>query len=219
MQTVVLAKPGEVHESVRLAKIDDALKFSSLLKTPAVLFAGVTGSVSYVPREEDDVDMFIISQENQLWRCMFRAYLARFLARTKEVCLSLNMDVGYAKSMFASMNDPLKASDSVHVIPVIGADLYGSLLGSSGFISERYPEKANAGTIPDKFLRTGLFGMALEAGAFLVLAPVVLMKAMIVNWKRAHTDPVMTYRLVLGRHCLYFDNLRYRAIREQYYGE
>lgn len=217
MQTVVLAKPGEVPESVRVAKMNDARKFSSILYSPSVLFAGITGSVSYVPRENDDVDMFIISRENQLWRCMFRAYLARFLTRTREVCLSLNMDIGYAKSMFVSMEDPLAASDSVHVIPVFGEEFYQMLLNSSGFISERYPEVVRKNSAPAYRKKAGPMELLLELGAFLILAPVVLMKAMVINWKRGRSNSLMTYRIVLGRHCLYFDNMRYNAIREQYY--
>ena len=217
MQTVVLAKLGEVPESVRVAKMGDARKFSSILYSRSVLFAGVTGSVSYVPRENDDIDMFIISRENQLWRCMFRAYLARFIARTGEVCLSLNMDIGYAKSMFASMEDPLAASDSVHVIPVFGEDVYQMLLNSSGFISKRYHEVVRKDPSPEYGKKAGPVELLLELGAFVILAPVVFAKALVVNWKRARNNSLMTYRIVLGWHCLYFDNKRYNAIREQYY--
>lgn len=217
MISVSLAQPGEVPESVRTEKMWQAEKFASFLNSPLVLFAGVTGSVSYVPRQMDDVDLFIISRNNGLWRCMFRAYLTRFLARTGEVCLSLNMDMEYALSMFSETRDPLVASDSVHVVPILGRELYGDLLSVSPYIAEKYPRVVAGKCFQGPQKASGLLGHALDWVFFIALAPAVYMKALIVNWFRRKNHGLMTYRIVIGRHCLFFDNLRYEIIRKQYY--
>ncbi len=217
MTELHLLKPGEVPDSIRQGKFRHGEKFASAIASRHLQFVGIAGSVSYVPGERDDVDMFIITRKNSLWTCMLMAYLTRFIGRSRDICLSLNMDVSYARYLFRTTRDPLIASDSVHVVPIIGDAVYRELLSSSPFISELYPDRTGTTGEFSGYSENGMAGTILDWVCFLILAPIVLLKGNMVNWYRRKHDRMKTFRLVIGRHCLFYDNLKYEIIRRNYY--
>ncbi|MHB8396846.1 MAG: hypothetical protein ACYDAZ_02185 [Thermoplasmataceae archaeon] len=219
MMNISLAKPDEVPARVKEDKLGVAMRYSSYLRSGNVLFLGVTGSVSYTPREEDDVDMFLISRNHSLWVSLFRAYFTRTISGSKDICLSLNMDLSYAKYLFSTSNDPLMASDSVHVIPLLGEEVYSRLLSLSEYIMQRYPDKADGSPGWTDSTSPNLLSCLANYLFFITLGPLVLIKAMVINWARKGRREEMTYRTVIGRHCLFYDNLKYAIIRERYYRE
>ena len=59
------------------SKISIARKFFKLLGTRNLVFLGISGSVSYEPEPDDDVDIFIITSAGKLWSTIIRAIIVR----------------------------------------------------------------------------------------------------------------------------------------------
>lgn len=204
---------GQVKSS-REEKIQQGFEFLRKLGTRDILFSGISGSVSYLPSEEDDVDIFIISERNRLWITLLRAFVIRILNRDGQICISLTMDDLGAHSMFTSQGDYLMASDSIHVIPYHGDGYYRTLMGDSPFIRRFYPEYADyqgqSGS-ERKFSRTGV----MEAICFILLSSWLIIKEMLHNRRLENAGRNDDkFRTVIDPHTFYLDSNKYSELRQ-----
>ena len=117
---------------LKLSKINYGLEFLDKLHLDTVVFAGISGSVSYMPKENDDVDIFLITEDDALWSVIARAFLLRRSLKMHDICISLCMSRSYALHYFSNIEEDLIISDANHVIPVHGHDFYRYLLSIMG---------------------------------------------------------------------------------------
>ncbi|MCL5783316.1 MAG: hypothetical protein M1476_05350 [Candidatus Thermoplasmatota archaeon] len=207
----------ETGFEIRSMKLERAKVFLDRFGFRGIKFAGVSGSVSYMPVESDDIDIFIISGNGNLWPVLLRAFVLRRLLGMDDICISLTMDEKFAVEMFSQEGDYLLASDSYHVIPLFGKNYYDSLLSKSPFIRNYVPQWRPEGTPAD--VNTGLSVHFLNIMIFLILAPFIYIKT-----ARNEKKSVLKvgnegrYRAVLGIHKFYLDTQKYHELKERLSG-
>ena len=99
METVSVFPDQEkiaLHSEVKRKKMQYAVSYLSTLGESGLAFAGISGSVSYEPKEQDDVDIFLIANDGRLWEVIFRAFIRRRILGMHDICLSLCMSASYA---------------------------------------------------------------------------------------------------------------------------
>ena len=162
-----------LHSEVKRKKMQYAVSYLSTLGESGLAFAGISGSVSYEPKEQDDVDIFLIANDGRLWEVIFRAFIRRRILGMHDICLSLCMSASYASDYYSDIRDPLVLEDATHVIPVYGKGYYEDLLSRMGKRNNR----AHAGNLARSWgPRHAVSGLL-----FLFLAPLMIIKGLIVN--------------------------------------
>ncbi len=195
-------------------KIASARDFISRLPGKYVAFAGISGSVSYDPMPEDDIDIFLISRENQLWPLLTYAFLLRRKIGNEAICLSLCMDTRFARDFFSSSLDNLQKQDANHVIPVTGKDYFLEIVGnienpgqsSSG---NRYVSNEAGGL-------TNHFARIINQALYVLVASFLNVKGLIFNHRmtlKGTSDQCYTVRA--GAHHFYLDTRKYAMLRER----
>ena len=201
------------HQGIDLKalKLKQAQEFHSLLGDRGIRFIGVSGSVSYEPAADDDIDIFVICESGSLWKVLFRAFFLRRRYHFKDICLSLAMDENFASSIFCREAEYVVAEDSVHVVPLYGGDYYSRLLASSPFIRKYFPKlygPADPQHIQNKpttdFLNLFLFAFL---GSYLYIK----------SWRECHylrsTNPERAFDVKIGLGHFYFDTVKYRKLK------
>lgn len=197
------APGGEIKER----KVQYALDYLGTLGASGLVFAGISGSVSYNPKEEDDVDIFLIAKDGRLWEVLFRALINRRFLKMRDICLSLCMSESYASDYYSRIADPLIADDAAHVIPVYGQEYYSKLLSSVGgkrFSNQR--EKKSGSSVP---------GSLISGALFLFLGPYTVMKGLVANHRlRAGGRSAEAFTTLISRKYFVLDSEKYRALRK-----
>lgn len=199
---------SQVMSQPKTRKVQQAINFSGLMKKKWVKFIGISGSVSYEPKEEDDVDVFIISEKSKLWTVILRALIARRILRDREICLSLFMDEEYAAHFYSGDMSPLKKLDAKQVIPIHGSEYYQELLKRMKFH-----------TNPENDLDTDMHGI-IDFLVFLFLAPFLYIKTQI----NSHMDIIKKgesakFSPMISRKYFYLDSEKYRRYEMDFKGD
>ncbi|MEM0128415.1 MAG: hypothetical protein QXO03_04955 [Thermoplasmatales archaeon] len=190
-------------------KIKEAGDFFTKLSARNALFIGISGSVSYEPKENDDVDIFLIAKDGLLWLSILSIFIFRRVFRFKDLCLSLSMDGSYAIEFFKGMGEGLAARDSLKVIPIFGEAYYKSVLNLSPAF--------NDGRTADEpaRVRAPLLLIPLEILAFIFVSSWVNLKG-IYNNRPRHAGREGGFKTVFSMHKFYLDTEKYKRLKESY---
>ena len=197
-----------MQSDVKRKKMQYALDYISMLGTSGLSFAGISGSVSYEPGEQDDVDIFLIAEDGRLWEIIFRAFIRRRLLGMHDICVSLCMSASYALDYYSKILDPLIADDAVHVIPVYGRPYYEQLLSVIG----RDNIHATHGSKSRRWsLRSGISRIL-----FIMLAPMMIIKSLIINHHLVSTGRESeSFRTLVSSNYFVLDSAKYRTLMER----
>ena len=211
METVSVFPDQEkiaLHSEVKRKKMQYAVSYLSTLGESGLAFAGISGSVSYEPKEQDDVDIFLIANDGRLWEVIFRAFIRRRILGMHDICLSLCMSASYASDYYSDISDPLVLEDANHVIPVYGKGYYEDLLSRMGERNDR----ARSG----KRTRRWEPRQAISGFLFLFLAPLMIIKGLIVNHRLiAAGRGSESFRTLVSRRYFVLDSEKYRRLMER----
>lgn len=202
-----------IGSQVREAKLEKARYFFKHLPLKNIRFVGVAGSVSYVPREDDDIDIFLICSNGKLWGVLLEALIVRRRLRMDDICISLCMDADYAVNLFSREAEYVVASDAVHVIPLHGSTFYRRLLSGSPMVRKYYPELAGDQVIHATEER-GRYS-ALECFAYLFIAPYLILRSLMGNHRIIAQGRDGSFRTRVGYHHFYFDSVKYERLRKE----
>ncbi|WP_393970865.1 hypothetical protein OXIME_001107 [Oxyplasma meridianum] len=199
---------GDIKDS----KICVAREFFKLLGTRDLLFLGISGSVSYDPEPDDDVDIFIITKSWKLWITIIRAMIIRRIHGLYPICLSLCLDSVSAKKMFDESRDFIVAMDSLHVIPLFGDSYYNKLMRGSKLIKNFFPDEFKAYEIP--VLEHARFNLQ-NCALYFFSAVYLELKGLIHNHRyESENKREKCFKTVLGFHSFYLDSIKYQKLRE-----
>ncbi len=194
---------------LKLSKINYGLEFLDKLHLDTVVFAGISGSVSYMPKENDDVDIFLITEDDALWSVIARAFLLRRSLKMHDICISLCMSRSYALHYFSNIEEDLIISDANHVIPVHGHDFYRyllSIMGKKGNILYERSQKSRV-----SLRRTVLFS---AMSSFLLLKGYFVNIALKRNGKSAEA-----FRTLAAKDYFILDSEKYRLLKMKASGD
>lgn len=203
-------------DDLRALKLSQATEFFTHLGERDIRFLGVSGSVSYVPSDNDDVDIFIICEKNRLWKVLCRAFLLRRRLHLKDICLSLTIDEGYASEIFRRDAEYVVASDSVHVIPLYGSEYYRSLLAGSPFIRRYFPQVSESAVSAEVNVKEVFHPSNFVF--FFILAPYLLIKSWRECRRLCHTDPDRRFDVRIGLNHFFLDTVKYNRLKEELSG-
>jgi len=194
---------------LKLSKINYGLEFLDRLRLDTIVFAGISGSVSYLPKENDDVDIFLITEDDALWSVIARAFLLRRSLRMHEICISLCMSRSYAMQYFSNIEEELIISDANHVIPVHGHDFYRyllSIMGKKGnVLNERYQKSRIS-------LR--------RAVLFSAMSSFLLLKGYFVNFGlKRNGKSAEAFKTLAAKDYFILDSEKYRRLKSKAAGE
>ncbi|MCW6168965.1 MAG: hypothetical protein LVQ96_03990 [Thermoplasmatales archaeon] len=202
------------EEAIKEEKLAIARRFVNRLSKKDILFAGVSGSVSYKPKAEDDIDIFLITRTNRLWSGLLKAFITRRLFRNKDICISLAFDDRFVVSYFKEKISGLPLKDSVNVVSIFGQEYYEDLISNSPRIRDVYslPRKNLTGERYSNKTRNARLGI-IEEGCFFVLSCWLELKSMYTNSKiRREGPPDDQFETILGLHHFYLESERYRKM-------
>lgn len=210
--------------------IEYAREFSYFSGEAWIRVLSVAGSTSYkATLENDDVDIFCVTEEDSLWIYLTKALL---LARVFKLvrpgsprfCFSCVLDEDYARRLFASPNDALFARDALTAQVLRGSSYYDGLLRRGQWLSDYFPKlhrlrKAqHAGTLEDtKVTRPAVARKALNHFLFLTVGFYVRLKSILLNRKlRAAGRLDSLFRVICSPdHCI-FESQSYQELRRIY---
>ena len=194
---------------LKLSKINYGLEFLDKLHLDTVVFAGISGSVSYMPKENDDVDIFLITEDDALWSVIARAFLLRRSLKMHDICISLCMSRSYALHYFSNIEEDLIISDANHVIPVHGHDFYRyllSIMGKKGNVLNERSQKSRM-----DLRRTVLFS---AMSSFLLLKGYFVNIALKRSGKSAEA-----FRTLAAKDYFILDSEKYRILKMKASGD
>lgn len=194
---------------LKLSKINYGLEFLDKLHLDTVVFAGISGSVSYMPKENDDVDIFLITEDDALWSVIARAFLLRRSLKMHDICISLCMSRSYALHYFSNIEEDLIISDANHVIPVHGHDFYRyllSIMGKKGNVLYERSQKSRM-----SLRRTVLFS---AMSSFLLLKGYFVNIALKRDGKSAEA-----FRTLAAKDYFILDSEKYRILKMKVSGD
>ena len=132
---VVEMSRTEIKLQARRKKLEEANEFVHSVLSGNVLFAGVSGSVSYLPDPDDDIDIFLIVKTNRLWKELLKSFIVRRLKGNRDICLCLAFDDEYALHYYRQEISGLAVKDSLNVVSIFGGEYYSRILHSSPCLS------------------------------------------------------------------------------------
>ena len=194
---------------LKLSKINYGLEFLDKLRHDTIVFAGISGSVSYMPKENDDVDIFLITEDDALWSVIARAFLLRRSLKMHDICISLCMSRSYALHYFSNIQEDLIISDANHVIPVHGHDFYRYLLSIMGKKGNVLNEKSQKSRM--SLRRTVLFS---------AMSSFLLLKGYFVNIAlKRNGKPAEAFRTLAAKDYFILDSEKYRILKMKASGD
>ena len=203
------------EKSIRDSKISIAENFFRRLGTRNLVFFGISGSVSYEPEAEDDIDIFFITIAGKLWSTVIRAILVRRLFSFNPICLSLCLDTVSAEALFNESKDVIIAKDSLKVITLYGRSYYESLLNGSMLMKRVFPDRFHSTAIQKQernHISPVEYLLYLPTSAFLML------KGMFHNRRyKANNSQDLCFKTILGFHRFYLDTAKYQKLRYMYH--
>ncbi|MGC8562399.1 MAG: hypothetical protein ACP5UZ_06605 [Thermoplasmata archaeon] len=200
-------------ETARDRKIREAREFFSKINTRNSLFIGISGSVSYDPREDDDIDIFLIAKTNRLWTSILEILLFRRIYRFNDLCLSLCMDDAYAVPYFTNLKDGLAVRDSTKVIPISGGSYFNTLIRRSSLILKRLNEQEQK-TADVRSVKNPPFS-PIEFLSFVFVAAWINVRAIVVSKLNPRKGEGM-FNTVFSLHSCYFDTEKYKVLNDRY---
>ncbi|MEM0133793.1 MAG: hypothetical protein QXU18_00985 [Thermoplasmatales archaeon] len=200
-------------ESAKDRKVKEAKEFFSRIRVRNSLFIGISGSVSYEPREEDDIDIFLIARNKRLWSSILEILVFRRIYRFSDLCLSLCMDDSFAITFFANLEDGLAARDSKQVIPISGEEYFKNLLKTSPVITSNPNQGDGYGS--KKSNKSNPFMDIVEWIPFLFVSSWINVKA-IYNGHKDRKSGLGGFKTMFSMHSFYFDTDKYHQLNEKY---
>ncbi len=200
-------------ESARERKIREAREFFSKFRVRNSLFVGISGSVSYEPKENDDIDIFLIAKTNRLWSTILELLVFRRIYRFNDLCLSLCMDDSFATSYFTELKDGLAVNDSIKVVPIAGERYFNGLIRRSWLIKKKLNDDSVVNHDYDALRKPSL--SPIEMLAFVLVASWVNIKAIVVSRLNPQYGEG-TFNTRFSLHTCYFDTEKYRTLNEMY---
>lgn len=197
-----------------MEKISIARDFVSKLPKRHIIFAGISGSVSYDPLPDDDIDLLIITEGNHLWTVLFHAFILRRLIGQADICMSLCMDTQFATNLFSSSMDSLQRRDAYHVIPLIGEAYFREILTGIQRFQEtpRQEIERSRGKESKRSGQVNPFLLIL----FPPMATYLYIKSLLFNHRSVMKDsPEKCYRVRIGPHHFYLDTEKYAKLRRE----
>lgn len=209
--------------------LQQARRFTSLIRSPSVRLIAVSGSTSYdAAHQDDDVDFFCVTRKNEMWFFMVKTLLLARINRLghrdePSVCLSCVMDDGRAIAEFNEAKDPLFARDALTAKPLHGLEYFQGLLTRATWMKNFYPKlylsKMNGKRINSMNNDSGSSAIKriLNSYLFHVVGRYIRLKSNLLNRrlaKEGKTSSIFAVRMGED-HCIY-ESVRYRQLRETY---
>lgn len=206
---------GEGEVDIRQAKITAARNFIERLPKKNILFAGVSGSVSYQPEAEDDIDIFLITKTNKLWSELLKTFIARRLFGGRDICVSLAFDHKYALTYFQEEISGLPLRDSVHVVCIYGDEYYHSLLLRSRKVREAFPDAVGEDKVSTHVDAVSGSRMGVMEGCcFFLLSCWQELKSLYSNSRIKHErNQDDRFETMIGLHRFYLESEKYRRMK------
>lgn len=217
-----LNKPEEQedmdHDRVKFYKVSAGEKFIRIIPKDHIMFCGISGSVSYNPKRDDDIDLFMITEDGFLWRTVMSTFLRRRFHRNPDICLSLVYDHSFAVKYFNEIIDGLPLADSLKVIRVFGAEYYDHLLMNSVRLNKYFRNEERITYLQSQKENRRKFSInPIEVFSFLTCSAVLILKSIFINWKLKRSgDNGSTYKPVLSFHRFVLESERYKAMDREY---
>ena len=162
-----------------------------------------------MPKENDDVDIFLITEDDALWSVIARAFLLRRSLKMHDICISLCMSRSYALHYFSNIEEDLIISDANHVIPVHGHDFYRYLLSIMGKKGNVLNEKSQKSRM--SLRRTVLFS---------AMSSFLLLKGYFVNIAlKRNGKPAEAFRTLAAKDYFILDSEKYRILKMKASGD
>ncbi len=197
------------ESDLKLSKIKYGLEFLDKLRQDTIVFAGISGSVSYEPKENDDVDIFLITEDDALWSVIARAFLLRRSLKMHDICISLCMSKSYAIHYFSNIEEDLIISDANHVIPVHGHDFYRYLLSIMGKKGNIFNERSQESRLSIR-----------RAVLFSAMSSFLLLKGFFVNMTlKKNGKSAEAFKTLTSKDYFILDSEKYRMLKRMASGE
>jgi len=199
-------------------------------KNPNWKLIAISGSVSYgsaIPT--DDIDLFLVTQNNQMWQSFLKALLlARvFYIKTKlngkkaNLCLSYVQDEKNLEDEITYRKTPLLARELLSIQVLFGKKYYKSLLAKATWISEIFPNlyKQKMLTMETKSKnispqdKNGIINLFI----YVTLKKYLLLKALLKNlkYKKQNKNIHIFKAKITKRACVYISK-RYENLEKSY---
>jgi len=210
--------------------IEYARAFSLFSGKTWIRVLSVAGSTSYkATSENDDIDIFCVTEEDSLWIYLTKALLLARIFRlvrpgSPRFCFSCVLDEDYARRLFASPNDALFARDALTAQVLRGSLFYDGLLLRGQWLSDYFPKlhglrKAqHVGTFEDTNVTRPIAARkALNHFLFLTVGYYVRLKSILLNRKLRRAGRLDSLFRVISTpdHCI-FESQSYLALRRIY---
>ncbi len=160
---------------------------------PWIELAGVSGSTAYCgAKPADDVDFFLVTRRRRLWATLLLALASAKVARlrsnsTTTFCFNRLTEGPSCDRTFRESRDPLFAREALSLRVLRGRSLYRELLRSASWMAGPFPGLYESRLAEDENDRRGVesdsrhLGDALNATAFLILAPYLWLVGLVRN--------------------------------------
>lgn len=195
-----------VNDKIRRGK-----EFSEKLWNSHIEFIGISGSVSYNPQPEDDIDIFLITKNGWLWVEILWAFILRRMMGMGDICLSLSVDRKGALKLFRNLSS-LQERDAEHVIPVRGNEFYNTLLLETDPGKNKNRNETSLDHIGQKSEFT--FMEMANIFLFFLLYPLQKLKEIRFNSIHISKEPELVYHILIGPNRLILDSEKYRTLSE-----
>ncbi len=209
----------EIKLQARKKKLVEATAFVHSILSGNILFVGVSGSVSYVPEPDDDIDIFLIVKTNRLWKELLKSFVIRRLRGSSDICLCLAFDNKYASHYYGKEISGLAVKDSVNVVSIFGDEYYSRILQSSPAVIANYPpmKVSLSEDLVDVNDNISWVSSLINIIFFVIGSSWLFLKQLYVNkmLDRQGRDSER-FRTIAGLHRFYLETEKYRELDRKY---
>jgi predicted nucleotidyltransferase len=203
-------------------------------RSPYMKLMAVCGSVAYgSAKKSDDIDLFILTQENRMWLTFFKALLlarifnikAMINGKRTDFCLSYMQDQKSFEEEIIRHKNPLFAREFLSLYVVDGMDCYRDLLGRTSWMSDVFPKlyalrmvdsdkKATCGT---GFHKGILPHGSINLFVYILLGRFLRLKAFLRNSKYRKQGKLKDlFKAIITQGCCVYTSERYRELENLY---